>query len=131
MKYLDFGKDALNIIKKSLLKGYYSHIRSYKQIFFMINKFEDIFQLPELKSELMFIISGLIDFIITDNLEVLYEYFYFRKISLKHFNFGKEFNNNFDIYTKEILNYLLKFLNGTNEENKNQMKKYFVNKDFL
>ena len=63
----------------------------------MINKFEDIFQLPELKSELMFIIGGLIDFIITDNLEVLYEYFYFRKISIKHFNFGNEFNTNFYI----------------------------------
>ena len=130
VKYLDYGKEALNIVKKSLLKGYYSHIRTYKEIFFMINKFEDIFKLPELKSELMFIIGGLIDLIITDNLEVLYEYFYFRKISIKHFNFGNEFNTNFDIYTKEILNYLLKFLNGTNEENKKQMTKYFVNKDF-
>ena len=130
VKYLDYGKEALNIVKKSLLKGYYSHIRSYKEIFFMINKFEDIFKLPELKSELMFIIGGLIDLIITDNLEVLYEFFYFRKISIKHFNFGDEFKNNFDIYTKEILSYLLKFLNGTNEENKKQMKKYFVNDDF-
>ena len=87
VKYLDYGKDALNIVKKSLLKGYYSHIRTYKEIFFMIHKFDDIFKLPELKSELMFIIGGLIDLIITDNLEVLYEYFYFRKITIKHFDF--------------------------------------------
>ena len=130
MDYLDYGKDALNIVKKSLLNGYFSHIRKYKEIFFMIHNYEDIFKVPELKSELMFIIGGLIDLIITDNLESLYEYFYFRKITIKHFNFGDIFKNNFDLYSKEILNYLLKFMNGTNEENKKQMIKYFVNEDF-
>ena len=130
VNYLDYGKDALNIVKKSMLNGYYSHIKSYKQIFFIINKFEDIIRSPELKSELMFIIGGLIDLIITDNLETLYEYFYFRKITIKHFDYGNIFKNNFDLYTKEILNYLLKFINGKNEENKKQMIKYFVNSDF-
>ena len=130
VKHLDYGKDALNIIKKSLLKGYYNHIRSYKDIFFMINKFEDIFKEPNLKSELMFIIGSLIDILITDDLEILNDYLYLRKITIKHFNFGEIYKTHFDIYTKEVLNYLMKFVKVGNEQNKQLMKIYFITDEF-
>ena len=131
VKYLDYGKEALNIIKKSLIKGYYTHIKDYKDIFFVIHKFDDIFKVPELKSELMFIIGSMIDVIIADEIEILTEYFYLRKITIKHFNFGDIYKNSFDIYTKEMLNYLLKYTKGTNEENKDLMKKFFIINDFF
>ena len=131
VKYLDYGKDTLNIIKKSLVKGYFNHIKTYQEIFFMINtNLEEIFKVPELKSEIKFIISGLIDSLIVEDLDVLHNYIYLRKISIKHFNFGDEFKNSFDFFTKEIVNYLIELGKGENEENKKLLQKYFLNKEF-
>ena len=127
---LDYSIESLNIVKKSLLKGYYYHIKKYKEIFIMINNFEDIFKSAKLRADLMFIFGCLIDAIIVDELEVFLEFILMRKISIKHFNFEIEFKKNFDFYTKELMNYLLKFKKGANEENKKIMIKYYINSDF-
>ena len=57
----------------------------------MINEIDDIFKSPELKSEFIFILKGFIDNIIADNLDVMFDYIYIRKIAIKHYNFGEEF----------------------------------------
>ena len=128
--FLGYGRDALNIIRKSLTNGYFLHIKIYKEIFFMINEFEDIFKSPQLKQELLFIFSSLMDAIIADELDLLLEFIYMRKIMIKHFNFGNELKGNFDFYTKEILDYLMKFTKGTDDENKTILIKYYINNDF-
>ena len=94
--FLGYGRDALNIIRKSITNGYFLHIKIYKEIFFMINEFEDIFKSPQLKQELLFIFSSLMDAIIADELDLLLEFIYMRKIMIKHFNFGNELKGNFD-----------------------------------
>ena len=127
---LDYSKESLVIIKKSLLKGYYYHIKKYKEIFFMIYNFESIFKTPKLRAELMFIFGCLIDAIIADELEFFLEFILMRKITIKHFNFEIEFKKNFDFYTKELLIYLLKFKKSSNEKNKEMLIKYYINNDF-
>lgn len=96
----------------------------------MINNFENIFKSPKLKTELMFIFGCLIDAIIADELDVLLEFILMRKISIKHFNCEIDFKKNFDFYTKELLNYLLKFMKGSNDSNKKMIIKYYINSDF-
>ena len=128
--FLDYGEKSLNLVKTSLLKGYYYHIKKYKEIFIMINNFENIFKSPKLKTELMFIFGCLIDAIIADELDVLLEFILMRKISIKHFNCEIDFKKNFDFYTKELLNYLLKFMKGSNDSNKKMIIKYYINSDF-
>ena len=121
---------TLDIVKKSILNGYYSHIKYYIQIFTKINDLEDIFKLDQLKSELMFIFGCMIDAIIADEIEIFINYIYMRKISIKYYKFENEFKTHFDLYTKEIINYLMKFTKGTYEENRKIMKIYYLNTYF-
>ena len=123
-------EEALIFLKKSLLNGYYSHIKWYKKLFFNINDIEDIFRKPQLKSELMFIFGAMIDAIIADEIEILMDYIYLRKVSIKHFNFAEEFNTYLDLFTRQILDYLMNFTKGTDEENKRKIKLYYINNDF-
>ena len=115
-------KETLNILKKSISHGYFTHILDYLRIFMMINEIDDIFKSPELKSEFIFILKGFIDNIIADNLEVLFDYIYIRKIAIKHYNFGEEFKKNLDPIFKEIMIYFNKFMGGKDEENKKKLE---------
>ena len=128
--FLNYNKDSLNIIKKSLLNGYYYHVNYYKEIFFKINEFEDIFKQHHLKAELMFILGCMIDCIIADEIEIFIRYIFIRKKLNKYFKFGEEFKNYFDSYTKEIINYLMNFIQGSDEENKKIIKLYYLNNRF-
>ena len=121
-KELPNNKETLNILKKSISHGYYSHIKYYLKIFMMINELDDIFKSPTLKSEFLFILNGFIDSIIFYNIEMLLDYIYIRKISIKHYNFGEEFKTKLDPIMKEIMNYFHKFMGGNEEENKNKLK---------
>ena len=127
---LDYGKDSLNIVKKSILNGYYYHIKTYAEIFFMSNDYEDVFKVPELRTEMMFIFNIIIDNIIADEIDIFMRFIFNRKISVKHFNFGDEFKTHLDLYIKEYVNYLLKFMEGTNEENKKKIKLYYLHDDY-
>ena len=127
---LDYGKDSLNIVKKSILNGYYYHIKTYAEIFFMSNNFENIFKVPELRKEMMFIFNVIFDNIIADEIDIFMRFIFNRKISIKYFNFGDEFKTHLDLYIKEYVNYLLKFMEGTNEENKKRIKLYYLDDDY-
>ena len=129
-KLLDYGKESLNIVKKSILNGYYYHIKIYKEIFFMINELDTVFKKPELRKELLFIINVSIDNIIADDIDILFRFLFNRKIFVKHFNFGNEFKTHFDLYIKEYLNYLFKFIEGTDEENIKRITSYFLDEEY-
>ena len=118
---------AMNILKIALKNGYYSVINYYFVIFFELNDFENIMKSPKEKNEFLYIIGCLIDYIIADDIYTFYEYLYIRHICIKHFNFKKEFKENFGDYTKEIVDFLIKITEGTESENKEKIKKYYVN----
>ena len=121
---------TLDMLKKSLLNGYYSHIKNYIQRFTKINDLGEIYKFTYLKSELMFIFGHMIDAIIADEIEILVDYIYMRKISIKYFKLENEFKTNFDLYTKEIINNLMKFTKRSDEENKKLTKIYYINDEF-
>ena len=123
---LPYGKEALSILKKSILNGYYYNIIYYSQVFFMINELDDIFKSPELKSELIFIFKFFIYNIIVDEIDILIHLVYIRKIAIKHYNFGEEFKTNLDPLLKEAMNNLIKFISGTYEENKKLITSYYI-----
>ena len=96
----------------------------------MLNhEIEDIIKTPNLKSELIFIINCLLDNIILDRINFLFDLNYMRKVLIKHYNFENEFKNNIDNLLKEIMNYLNNFLKGKDDENKKKIKLYF-NQDY-
>ena len=130
VNFLSFEGKSPIIIKKSLLNGYYSHIKYYLEIFSKNNEFEDIFKLTNCKSEFMFIIGCMIDAIIADEIDILIDFIYIRKIAIKHFNFFDEFKTFFDIYIKGIIDYLITFRKGTEEENIEKAKLYYINSKF-
>jgi hypothetical protein len=113
---------TLTMLKKSISNGYIEHIKEYFKIFMINNEIEDIIKSPTLKSELIFIINYILDNIILDRIDFLFDLIYMRNILIKHYNFENEFKNNFDNLLKEIINYLNNFVKGTDEENKNKIK---------
>ena len=123
---LSYGKEVLSILKKSILNGYYYYIRYYSHVFFMINELDDIFKSPQLKSELIFILKIYIYNIIIDDIDILIDLVYLRKIAIKHYNFGEEFKTNIDPLLKEAMNNLIKFISGTYEENKKLITSYYI-----
>ena len=130
-KELPDEKETLDILKKSISNGYYSHIKDYFIIFMKMNEFENIFKSESLKSEFLYILKGLINNIIVDDIKSLFEYNYTRKATIKHFNLGDEFKKHLDPIFKEILNYLNNFVKGTDEENKKKVKSYFISKGYF
>lgn len=121
---------ALIILKKSISNGYIEHIRIYFEIFMLNNEFEDIVTKPNLKSELMFIIINFLNNIILGELDFLFDLGYMRNVLIKHYNFEYEFKNNIDTYLKEIINYLIIFMKGNDDENRNKINSYFIPDDF-
>ena len=120
---------VLTILKKSIENGYIEHIKEYFNIFMLNHEIEDIIKTPNLKSELIFIINCLLDNIILDRINFLFDLNYMRKVLIKHYNFENEFKNNIDNLLKEIMNYLNNFLKGKDDENKKKIKLYF-NQDY-
>ena len=132
-KIADEEKDinkALIILKKSISNGHIDHIKIYFKIFMLNNEFEDIITKPNLKSELMFIIINFLNNIILGELNFLFDLGYMRNVLIKHYNFEYEFKNNIDTYLKEIINYLIIFMKGNDDENRNKINSYFIPDDF-
>ena len=121
VKNLTDKKEALSILKKSISFGYLNHIKDYYAIFFEIYEIEDIVESPTLKSELIFILNYFMDNAIIDQLSFLFDFNYMRNIFIKHYNFENEFKKQLDNYLKEIINYLVQFFEGNNDENKNKI----------
>ena len=125
-KELPYNEETLAILKKSISNGYIAHIKVYSKIFMNIYEIDDIVKKEELKSEFLNIINCLIDIVIIDEMDVLIDYIYMRNKLIKHYNFEDILKNSSDIYFKEILNYLNKFKDGKDEDNKNKIIKYYI-----
>lgn len=121
--------DALNILKIAIKNGYYSNILHYFDLFFEINDFDDIMKSPQEKNDFLFIIGCIIDFIIADGVYSFFEYIYIRHVCIKNFNFQNEFKY-FEEYTKEIVDYLIKITEGSEEDNKQRLKRYCISPEY-
>ena len=76
--------EALNILKTSISNGYIGYIKDYYKMFILNNEIEDIVKSPTLRSELLFIITNLLDNIILDDIELFLELIYMRNVLIKH-----------------------------------------------
>ena len=123
--------EAINILKIAIKNGHYSAITYYLVIFFEINDFENIMKSPKEKNEFLFIIGCLIDNLIVDDLYSFYEYIYIRQVCIKHFNFKKEFQEYFEDYTKEIVDFLINITKGPESETKKNIKKYYKDDNYF
>ena len=81
--------------------------------------------------ELHNLFNILIDDILTESYYSYFEYIFFRKIIVKHYNLEKEFNLYFYDYTKEIVNFLVKITSADYNTNKKNVKKYFCSEENL
>ena len=126
-KELPYEENTIIILRKSIANGYYNHIKYYFRAFMMINNIEDIIKSPSLKDELKFILNYLLDAIILDDIEFLFDYIYLRNVLIKHYDFENEFKGKLDSLLKEIMNYINKFFGANDEENKIKIKSYFIN----
>lgn len=128
---IDKKFEALKVIRIAVKNGYYTFILHYIDIFFEIKDFGDIMNNSENRNEFLFIIGCLIDYLIADGVYSFYDIIYIRHICLKYFNFQKEFNEYFFNYTKEIVNFLIKITEGSEEENKSKIKEYYINSNYF
>ena len=82
--------------------------------------------------ELFKLFEYLIDDILTESVYSFFEYIYFRKICVKRYKLEKEFNQYFDYFTKEMMEFLIKMTQDTNINKKEELvKKYFIQEDYL
>ena len=72
----------------------------------------------------------MIDYIIVDNHLAFILYINMRNILIKHFNYKNIFFNNFDMYTKEIAKFLIKFGENKNKKNLKKIKKYYYDGEY-
>ena len=84
------------------------------------------------ESEVYKLINILIDDILTESVYSFFEFIFFRKIIVKHYNLEQQFNNYFFDFTKEMVEFLIKIAGGTNEsEKKKTIKKFFCNDGYF
>ena len=129
-------KEALKILKIARENGMISAGFLYFDIYLDNVEFSQIMNEAvqtsfSNKCELYNLFNILIDDILTESVFSYFEYIYFRKIIIKHYNLEKEFNNYFHDYTKEIVNFLVKITSGEISTNKKMVRKYFCSDDNL
>ena len=122
---------AMNVLKTAIKQGYYYFSLHYFDIFFEVNDFEDIMKSSKNKNEFLFIIGCMIDNLIADGIYSFFEFIYISHVCTKHFNFQKELKEFFFEYTKEMVNFLIKITDGSEEENKEKIKRYYINSDYF
>ena len=121
---------ALEVIKKAIDNGIISIGFLYYDIFYKIHDFKKTMDNP-IEENLFYLFEILIDEILTDNVFCFFEYLYFRKICIKHFNLRKQLDERFGDYTKEIVEFLMKIIEGENTNIvQEKIKRYYIANHF-
>ena len=130
-------KEALEILKKARKNNVFPAGFIYYDILldemeFSLLKDEAVKSSLSKECELYNLIEILIDDILTESIYSFFEFLFFRKIIVKHFNLEEYFNKYFFDYTKEIANFLMKI---TDEEDitkkKKIIQKYFCREEYF
>ena len=129
-------KEALKILniaknKGFIHAGYYYYDIYLENIDFSLLIKEAISSSFSRKCELYNLFEILINEIIIGNVYTFFEFFFFRKICIKHYKLEKEFNCHFLEYTKGFVNFLIKITKEGNEiKKKDIINKHFFRDDF-
>ena len=124
------NKKALKILQKAILNGVLRANYLFYDIFLNSIDFSKIEINKEFKESLLFIFNLLINDISTDGLYSYFEYFYLRKLCIKHWGLKSFIDNNLSPYTKEFCKILIDFTSETKDDKEIKTKKELINDIF-
>ena len=124
------NKKALKILQKAILNGVLRANYLFYDIFLNSIDFSKIEINKEFKESLLFIFNLLINDISTDGLYSYFEYFYLRKLCIKHWGLKSFIDNNLGPYTKEFCKILIDFTSETKDDKEIKTKKELINDIF-
>ena len=127
---------ALKILKTALSNGQLRANYLYYDIFLNNIDFSKIDINKEFKIDILFLFELLINDIVTDGIYSYFEFFYLRKLCIKHWNLKSLIDINFIDYTKSFVNILLENTCLTEkkeeiEEKKKLIKSIYIRKDYF
>ena len=130
------AQKALEILKKARENGNIKANYLYYDIFLNTVDFSKIKDNEEFKKDLLYLFNILIDNICLDDAFCFFEFFYFRKICIKHFNLKDFIDKNFSEYLQSFLNILLQNSSPSQDENdikqrKDLCKKLYIRNDYF
>ena len=114
------SKKALEILKKAIDNGVIRANYLYYDILLNSIDFTEIKINDEFKDNLKDLINILINDIVTDGIYSFFEFFYLRKICIKHWNLKTFMDENFAEFTKDFIKILID--NSCLTENKEEIK---------
>ena len=130
-------KEALEVLKiarknKVIPAGFMYYDILLEEIDFSLLMNEAINSSFSKECELYNLIEILIDDILTESVYSYFEFIFFRKIIIKHYNLEEQFNKHFSDYTKELAYFLIKITSETNlNKRKKIILKYFCRDEFF
>ena len=124
----DEPQKALIILRIAFENGYYCANNIYYNIFLNTFNFSKINKdVESIKNFMEIIINLLINNCVLDEVYSFFEFFYFRKILIKKYNFKSIFEK-YDDYTKEFVQFLIKITSSEND-NDDLNNKFLQNDD--
>ena len=129
-------KESLEILKTAKENGIIQAGYLYYEIYLNSNDFSLLMEKATTsifkECELYKLFEFLIDDILTESIYSFFEYIFFRKICIKRYKLEKEFNQYFDYFTKEMMEFLIKMTEETSIYKKEEkVKKYFIQEEYL
>jgi len=124
------NKKALKILKKAILNGVLRAYYLFYDLFLNSIDFSKIEINKEFKESLLFLFNLLINDISIDGLYSYFEYFYLRKLCIKHWGLKSFIDNHLSPYTKEFCKMLIGFTSQTKDDKEIKAKKEIINNIF-
>ena len=124
-------KKALEILKKAIDNGIFKANYLYYDILLNSIDFEKIKIDDKFKLNLKNLINILINDIVTDGVYSYFEYFYLRKICIKHLNLKKFIDDNFSEFTKEFIKILIDNSCSTEDNEEIKEKKEYIKSIYI
>ena len=127
---------ALAVLKKAINNGILRANYLYYDIFFSTVDFSKIKDNKEFINDLTFIFNLLINCICLDDAFTYFEFFYLRKICIKHFNLKDFIDKNFYEYAKDFTNMLIQNSAPSDSDDdiiqtKKLIKNLYIRKDYF
>ena len=122
---------ALDVMQIAMDNGILDIGDLYYDMYFYIKELDSLMNKDDFspeKGKLYKLFDILLNEIIVDDTFCFFEYFFLRKICVKHFNLRKEIDKYFFDYTKEIVEFLMKLTDESDLiKRKQKIKNYYMN----
>jgi hypothetical protein len=127
-------KEALEVLTLARKHGIMNSGYLYYDIYIDSNDFQLIMKEAvsssfSKKCELYNLFEILINDIIAENIYLLFEFFFLRKIAIKHYKLENEINHYFLDFTKDIINFLMKMTSEPNEKKRKDIIKSIYSRE--